>query len=131
MLKKFRITVDGKPYSVTVEETQDGAAPSQAAAAPQVKAAAPAAAAPAPVAAAPAPAAQSGGPGDQPSPLAGVVVSIGVALGQQVSANEPIAVVEAMKMHTTVASVGGGTVTAIHVKAGDAVDAGQAILTLG
>ncbi|MFN3076700.1 MAG: DUF2118 domain-containing protein [Alphaproteobacteria bacterium] len=134
MLKKFRISVDGKPYNVVVEDVSDGqAAP---AAAPVAAAApAPAAAAPAPVAAAPAPAAPSApvpaGAGAQLSPLNGVLVSVDVAMGQDVKEGDAIATIEAMKMKSTVYAEVSGKVTAIHAKPGDPLDQGQAILTLG
>ncbi|MBF0130185.1 MAG: biotin/lipoyl-binding protein [Alphaproteobacteria bacterium] len=137
MLKKFKITVDGKPYSVTVEDSvedighlypKEGGVMDTAPLAVPTPTAAPApAAAPAPSA----PKSSGGGAGDQLCPMGGVVVSVGVAIGQQVNERDPIAVVEAMKMHTTVSAQGSGVVKAIHVKPGDAVDAGQAIVTLG
>ncbi|MEO5374139.1 MAG: acetyl-CoA carboxylase biotin carboxyl carrier protein subunit [Alphaproteobacteria bacterium] len=139
MLKKFRINVDGRPYTVTVEDISADAGnlyphpggvmdttPASVVPAPApVAAAAPAPAAPA----GPAPAA--GGPGDQITSLGGVIVSVDVTLGQVIKASEKIAVIEAMKMKTTAFSQTGGKVVAIHVKPGDAVDAGQALITLG
>ena len=82
-MKRLRITVEGVAYEVTVEEL-DGpaAAPAAPAGALAPPAAPPRPAAPPPVAAVAAPA--PAGPGAVPSPLAGTVVSVAVAPGQQV-----------------------------------------------
>ena len=134
MEKKFRITVEGKQYTVTVEDIttdstqgfyQDTAV---AAAPPPVVAAAQAAAAPAPVAAAPAGAA---GPGDEVAPLGGVVQTVHVSVGQAVNEGDKLVSLEAMKMVTHVVARRGGKVTSIAVKPGDPVDAGQVLLTIG
>ncbi|MBF0561626.1 MAG: acetyl-CoA carboxylase biotin carboxyl carrier protein subunit [Alphaproteobacteria bacterium] len=128
-IKKFRISVDGKPYNVVVEAIDDQGAPIAVApvmAAPVAVAAPVAAPAPAPVAAAAGPAA-----GDQLSPLNGVLVRVDVAMGQQVNDGDPIATIEAMKMKTTAFAKGSGKVTRILVKAGDPLEQGQPLLTLG
>jgi propionyl-CoA carboxylase alpha chain len=58
-------------------------------------------------------------------PMPGLVVSIAVAVGQEVKAGETLAVVEAMKMENVLRAERDGTVKALHAKAGDslAVDA--------
>jgi propionyl-CoA carboxylase alpha chain len=58
-------------------------------------------------------------------PMPGLVVSIAVAVGQEVKAGETLAVVEAMKMENVLRAERDGTVKAILVKPGDslAVDA--------
>ncbi|PKU21461.1 biotin/lipoyl-containing protein [Telmatospirillum siberiense] len=137
MFKKFRITVEGRPYNVVVEElSSDATEP-----APALPAASPApalSAAPAPVAAIgapPAPAATvASAPaqaGDEVAPLAGVIVSIEVGLGAQVRVGDRIAVIEAMKMKTDVFAKHGGTVTRIAVSAHEGVETGQVLLTVG
>ena len=131
MMRKFRITVDGKPYDVTVEDMTDDAgtlypAPSMTQQTIE-PAAAPAAPAPAPaVAAAPG----ASGPGDEVSPLGGVVVSIDVSVGQAVSEGDKIVTIEAMKMKTAVIAHSSGTVSNIAVKVGDGVETGQVLLTI-
>jgi len=134
-MKKLRITVEGKAYDVTVEVLEDTdtgmvALPSAPAAAPS---AAPAAPAPAPVAApaAAAPAAAPAGAGEVPSPLAGTVVSVDVAVGDSVNAGDQVLVLEAMKMNNVVQAPTSGTVTAIAVQPGATVVEGQGLLTLG
>lgn len=127
-MKQLRITIEGKTYLVQVEVLGEEASP----AAP----AAPAAVRPASVASAPvAPAAgtRAGGaaPGEVPSPLAGLVVSVDVQVGQSVSEGDKLVTLEAMKMNTVVSAPAAGTVKAVPVKAGDAVEEGQVLVVLG
>ena len=129
MQRTFKITVDGRPYTVAVEEIGEMSPmtipqPGDMAAARQAPAV------PAPAAAA-APAAPAAGAGDEVSPLAGVVHSIDVSLGQQVAEGDKVATIEAMKMKTIVNAHASGKVTAIHVNAGDGVEPGQPLLTIG
>jgi biotin carboxyl carrier protein len=133
MEKKFRITVEGKQYVVTVEDIttdaqniyQDTAVASLSAAPPPVAAA--------PVAAAPAAASSPGaaGPGDEVAPLGGVVQTVHVHVGQAVNEGDKLVSLEAMKMVTHVIARRGGKVISVAVKPGDPVDAGQVLLTIG
>ena len=132
MEKKFRITVEGRPYIVTVEDITTDAQniyqDTAVVAAPQPAIAA------APVAAAPAPAASfpgAAGPGDEVAPLGGVVQTVHVSLGQVINEGDKLVSLEAMKMVTHVVARRGGKVTSIAVKPGDPVDAGQVLLTIG
>ena len=130
MEKKFRITVDGKQYNVTVEDLSEGSsllypAPGSMTI-PSPQAAAPAAAAPAPAAAK-----AAAGAGDVVSTLGGVVESIPVSVGQAVNQGDKVVIIEAMKMKTPMVAHVAGKITAIHVKAGDAVEAGQALVSIG
>jgi len=133
MEKKFRITVEGRAYVVTVEDISTDAAqklypePGSMSVAPQPAAPVPTA----PPPAAPAPAAASAGPGDELSPLGGVVQEVLVSVGQTVNEGDKLISLEAMKMVTHVYAKRGGTVTAIAVKPGDPVDAGQVLLSIG
>ena len=67
-----------------------------------------------------------GGADDQPgqitAPLAGVVVALRVELGDVLEAGTTVLVLEAMKMQNEVQIPRDGTITAIHVAAGDNVD---------
>lgn len=65
------------------------------------------------------------------SPLAAVVVSVDVAVGQTVNEGDKLVTLEAMKMNTVVAAPHGGTVTAISIKQGDAVEEGQVLVSVG
>ena len=133
MEKKFRITVEGKPYVVTVEDITADAQNIYQDTAAAVLSAAPVAAVAAPVAAAPVAAAPAGaaGPGDEIAPLGGVVQTIHVSVGQIVNEGDKVVSLEAMKMVTHVVARRGGKVISIAVKPGDPVDAGQTLLTIG
>jgi len=133
MEKKFRITVEGKQYIVAVEDISTEETQSLYPAPGTMSMASPGVAIPAtpatPVAAPAAPAAA--GAGDEVAPLGGVVQDVHVSVGQAVSEGEKLVSLEAMKMVTPVMARRGGTVTNIAVKAGDPVDAGQVLLTIG
>ena len=123
MLKHLKITVEGKVYDVVVEDVTEDAgstfyqSPSVGVTAPR----------PAPVPSAPPLAA---GDADKVAPLAGVIIEISVSVGSEVKAGDKIAVIEAMKMKTVVSAHKDGKVTNIAVKVGDAVEAGQPIVTI-
>lgn len=131
MKKTIRISFEGKSYDVEVEVLGSSAAAAPVAVAPApLAAAAPVVAAPvvaAPVAA-PAPAA---GGNDVPSPMMGLVFKTKVKVGDVVTANQEVMVLEAMKMETPIYAPTAGTVTAIHVKEQDSVSEGQALLSIG
>jgi biotin carboxyl carrier protein len=65
------------------------------------------------------------------APMPGVVVSIEVAKGQDVSAGSPVVIVEAMKMQNEISTIRGGKVKEILVKAGDVVESRQTLLVIG
>lgn len=114
------VTVNGKAYSVELEN-----APVQAPAA-----AAPVAAAPA-AQAAPAAAPKAEGAGTPvPSPLPGVIIDVCVKEGQAVKPGQKLAVLEAMKMENDILATTAGTVTAIHVAKGDSILEGAKIVTI-
>ncbi|MDR2981759.1 MAG: acetyl-CoA carboxylase biotin carboxyl carrier protein subunit [Puniceicoccales bacterium] len=128
-MKRIRITVEGKTYEVDVEVVGEQATVTNIAAAP-VRASA-AVAAPA---AAPAPkpaAAPAAGAGDIVSPLAAVVVSVDVQVGQAIKEGDKVLVIEAMKMNTVVNSTATGTVKAILVKPGESIQEGQPLISVG
>jgi biotin carboxyl carrier protein len=128
MERKLRITVDGREYTVTVEDlTEDGGSLYPTAASMIM----PAASAPMPSAPVASVAHGPSGPGDVVCPLGGVVDSIEVQVGQVVSEGDRVATLEAMKMKTPVIARRPGKVVSIAVKVGDAVHAGQTLLTLG
>ena len=66
-----------------------------------------------------------------PAPLAGNIFKINVTAGQVVNSGDIIMILEAMKMETEVRSPESGTVQSVMVKEGDAVQVGDALLTLG
>ena len=56
--------------------------------------------------------------------------SLDVTVGQAVEQGQTVAVIEAMKMKTTLVADRSGTVSAILIQEGDAVTAGQALMTI-
>jgi glutaconyl-CoA/methylmalonyl-CoA decarboxylase subunit gamma len=136
MMRHLRITVDGRVYDVVVEDvTQASGAvtttpmPGPLVAQPEGARMPAAASAPTPAPTASAPAV-SGGPDNRLAPLAGVVLEINVKIGDAVDVDDPLLVLEAMKMKTVIGAHKAGRITAIHVKPGDAVDADQALVTI-
>lgn len=62
--------------------------------------------------------------------LSGSVVKVLVEKGQQVTKGTPLIVTEAMKMETTLSAPVDGTVSAIHVKAGERVESGDCLMEI-
>ncbi len=140
MERKFKITVEGRQYNVTVEElTELSSIPYSEPAVflPPSASLTPSYAPPAQLnnhAAHPAAAPIIQGSveaGDVISTLSGVVESVLVTVGQQVSEGERVLVVEAMKMKTPITAKRAGKVSAVLVKVGDGVVPGQALVKVG
>lgn len=133
MLKHLRITVDGKPYDVVVEDVTEDVGgtlyPAPGSMAQAARTTAPAAAAPAARPAA-APAVAAGGANDKLAPLGGVILEVLVKSGDAVKTGDKVVVIEAMKMKTVVSAHKDGKVSAVHVKVGDPVEAGQPLLSI-
>jgi glutaconyl-CoA/methylmalonyl-CoA decarboxylase subunit gamma len=64
------------------------------------------------------------------APIAGKVVKVLVAVGDQVAPGRAVIVLEAMKMENELAAERGGTVSGIHKAAGQAVDTGDLLVEL-
>ena len=64
------------------------------------------------------------------APIAGKVVKLVVAVGDTVAAGASVIVIEAMKMENELAAERGGTVSAIHKAAGQAVDTGDLLIEI-
>ncbi len=130
-MKNYRVTVNGCSYDVQVEEV--GAFAPSAAPSP---APAPAAAVPAPAAApSPAPAAASATGGSEgnikvTAPMPGTVLDIKVNIGDSVSENQVVIILEAMKMENEIVSPGAGKVSSINVSKGDTVNSGDVMVTV-
>jgi len=110
----YTVEVEGKSYTVTVNEGGDvngiaavgTSTSSQSAAVPAT--------------------------GGEPvaAPLAGDVVKLLVKPGQKVSEGEGLVVLEAMKMETSVSAPSDGTVVEVRVQAGDSCTVGDVLVTL-
>lgn len=64
------------------------------------------------------------------APMPGVLVSVTVAPGDQVSRGQIIAVIESMKMHTEIAAPRDGVVDRLPAELGETFDQGAALVTL-
>ena len=70
------------------------------------------------------------GPTPVASPMPGKVVKVLVKPGDAVAAGQGVAVVEAMKMENEIRAPRAGTVRAVHVKEGQAVEGQEALVTV-
>lgn len=113
-MRKFNVTVNGKTYSVDVEEVNGETTT------PVVVAASPVAA---PVAATK-PAAGEGTPVKAPMP--GLILGLAHKDGDTVKKNEKIVVLEAMKMENDINALADGVIT-YAVKKGDNVETGTVL----
>lgn len=98
-------TLDGYLYSVEIEDERERAAHAAERAA-------------------------AGGGGVVKSVMPGVVIQVLVAEGEEVSAGQPLLILEAMKMQNEIGAVCDGVVTALHVAEGEPVDSGAALATI-
>ena len=122
-MKLLRITVEGKTYEVTVELlNESGSSP---AAAPTVVSE--------PASVSPLSASSflsTNDPKVVVSPLGGNLVAINVKVGQEVKEGEQVAVLEAMKMNTSINAPSSGKVAEVLVTAGTAVQEGQVLIRI-
>jgi len=114
---KLQISIDGKTYEAEVEVLEDDATPRQMNYEPVRAAAAPT---------------QAEEAGDEKkvcrSPVTGIVIKVNVEPGQAVEANDPIMVLEAMKMETNVSAHAAGKVKKVRVAKGDSVKVNQVVV---
>ncbi|HZK33707.1 MAG TPA: biotin/lipoyl-containing protein [Bacillota bacterium] len=132
-MRKFVINVNGNNYEVAVEEITEGGS-STSYAAPAPVAAPTVATTPAPAAKAPkkAKTADTGKSGSIKieSPMPGSIFDIKVAVGQEVKQGDVVLILEAMKMENEIMAPQDGKVSSIVVNKGDAVDTGDALVTM-
>lgn len=64
------------------------------------------------------------------APMPGKVLAVRVATGDEVSRNDPLAVVEAMKMQNELLAPEVGRVARVRVQPGDSVSAGQTLVVI-
>ena len=121
------VQVNGETYQVSILSQPSMAAPSVAS--PAAPGPSPAAVAPPPKAA-PKPAAAAGG-GAVTAPMPGTVLKILVNTGDDVTAGQPVMIIEAMKMENEIKANSTGKVTQILVSSGDNVAAGAPLLNIG
>ena len=113
---RYTVTVDGQSYEVMLADDDSSPAVNIA---PRAVAATEA---PKPAATA------SGNIGTLSAPMPGVILEVMVKAGDTIERGQPVAVLDAMKMHNTITSPRSGIVAEILVTAGQTVDHGEAIL---
>jgi len=131
-MKNLRVTLNGQVYDVQVEVLADdesrypgGSVPTKV---PLSTPASPAAPAPVPVVAKPAPA-PAAGANSLVAPIVGSVTQILVEVGATVQENQPVLVLDAMKMDTYINAPKTSTVAAIHCRIGETVQVGQKLIS--
>ncbi len=132
-MKNYRITVNGNTYDVSVEEVNGAFSPDSPAPAAMPAPAPVAAAAPVPAAAAPAPKTQTSGAKGGisiKSPMPGNIFDIKVSVGDKVSVNQVVIVLEAMKMENEIMAPRDATVSQVAVAQGASVDTGSPLVVL-
>ncbi|MFN0170542.1 MAG: acetyl-CoA carboxylase biotin carboxyl carrier protein subunit [Bryobacteraceae bacterium] len=120
---KLKITVDGAEYDVDVEVVEDDPP-----ARPVYHAQSVSLPAPAPVASGVHAAPHSREDKVCRSPIVGTVVRINTQPGQQLQVNDPMMVLEAMKMETNITAPVAGRIRAINVNPGENVQMGQVLV---
>lgn len=65
------------------------------------------------------------------APMQGVILNIGVAVGDSVSEGDELVILEAMKMENPILSPYSGTIVEIGVSKGDNVDDGTVLVKIG
>lgn len=124
---KLKLTIDGKAYEVEVEIEEDQPVRNYAPAAVMSSSVIP-------LAPPPVPGGGNGGGSTAAddkvcrSPMVGIIVRVNTQEGQNVQKDDPLLVLEAMKMETTITSPQTGKVKAILVAAGESVQSGQVLV---
>ena len=68
--------------------------------------------------------------GELVAPMQGTILKVIAEPGRRVEAGEPLVVLEAMKMETTIAATSAGTVVEVLVSPGDTAEAGQVLVVV-
>ncbi len=118
--EQAELEVNGKAYTVSIDRISQAQSPGSDK--PPVRSASSSA----PVA--PACAQGAGGAGSVLAPIPGSIMDIYVKLGDKVEAGQPLFKMEAMKMENEINARAAGTVQAINICVGDAVNQGQELM---
>jgi len=129
-MKNLRVTLNGQVYDVQVEVLADDESRYPGGSVPtKVPLASPASASPAPAPVVPRPAPAPAGANSLVAPIVGSVTQILVEVGATVQENQPVLVLDAMKMDTYINAPKTSTVAAIHCRIGETVQVGQKLIS--
>ncbi|NLW88348.1 MAG: biotin/lipoyl-binding protein [Clostridiaceae bacterium] len=133
MMKKYKITVEGKTYEVEVEEMGASAATPLAVAPLAAAAPAPDAGKTEPVPKPETPKSAAVSPdsiaGEKlPAPMPGTILSVSVSAGQSVTKGQVLLVLEAMKMENEIVAHKDGVISGVFVQKGSSVNAGDPLV---
>lgn len=125
MLRKFRVKINQKEYLVEMEELtpapQVGSAPVQVAPTPV----------PTPVVPTPTPTPVSSGEGEAVNaPMPGTILDVMVKVGDRVEVDQPLVILEAMKMENEIVAPKAGVISEVCVNKNDAIDVGGVIVRI-
>lgn len=129
MLRKFKISIDGKEYLVEMEEISESSVPAATSITPTTENTR-AASDQKQQSQTPSPAATASAANTMPAPMPGTILKVLVNVGDTVSENQPLMILEAMKMENEIVAGMAGTVSAIHVSSGQTVNAGDNLITI-
>lgn len=129
---RFEVQIGGESYDVRLigDEDSAGVAITPAPNASTTTPATPAApsAVPTPAARAPAPRVAYGNRATLAAPMPGVILEVQVKPGDVVTRGQPVAVLDAMKMHNIIGAPRAGTIAEVFVSAGQNVNHGDPLL---
>lgn len=74
--------------------------------------------------------AQEGNENHISPPIKGTIMAVHVSVGEKVKKNQPLAIVEAMKMETEITAPKDSVISSVNVQKGDSVEKGQLIIEL-
>jgi biotin carboxyl carrier protein len=131
MLRKFKISIDGKEYLVEMEEiggVSQPAAPAVPEPTPKPVPSTPTE--PVKKEAAPSIPSTTAGNDAMKAPMPGSIQKVLVNVGDEVKENQPLMILEAMKMENEIVASKSGKVTGVHVTVGQVVNAGDPLITI-
>jgi biotin carboxyl carrier protein len=111
---RVQVTVNGKSYDVELKSGSAAVVPPQASLQQKPMA----------------PASPSGGDGAVRSPMAGLVLSVKVKVGDRVSAGDELLMLEAMKMENAITAHREGTIKRVAVEAQQVVNQGDVLVEI-
>lgn len=129
-MNQYEVEIDGKLYRVTIEEISENertepknnSSSSQAQTSKEADRST--------EQAQPAPASSSGSGQNVTAPMPGNIFKVLAQPGQSVKEGETVVVLEAMKMENEIVAPADGTISAVHVKEGQSVEADDVLFEL-